>query len=55
MRDEAPPPGRLNYLKQADQAREMAARATSPDERKAFHEIERLWRQLAERGGGAKD
>ena len=49
MSDEPPIPSRARYLRQAEQADAMAARAASPEERKAFEDIARLWRQLAER------
>jgi hypothetical protein len=49
MRDNPPPPNRERYLKQAAQAESLARRAQSPEERQAFDDIARLWRQLAER------
>lgn len=48
--DESPPP-RKSYLKQAEQADDLARRASTPTERTSFEEIARLWRQLAERTG----
>jgi len=51
MSQDAPPPGRIDYARQAEQALEMARRASTPEERAAFEEIARLWRQLAQRGG----
>lgn len=50
MSQDAPPPGRIDHAKQAEIAMDMARRATSPEERKAFEEIAELWRRLAERG-----
>jgi hypothetical protein len=49
MSDEAPGPSRARYLKQADHADDLARRAHSPEERAAFEDIARLWRQLADR------
>ena len=50
MTEDAARPGRLDYARQAEQALEMARRASTPEERAAFEEIARLWRQLADRG-----
>lgn len=50
MSDEAPPPGRIDYARQAEHAMDMARRSSTPEEKAAFEEIARLWRQLAERG-----
>lgn len=49
MTDDAPPAKRANYLKQAEQAESLARRSSTPQERAAFEDIARLWRQLAER------
>ena len=40
---------RERYLKHAEQADGLARRDQSEEERKAFEDIARLWRQLAER------
>jgi len=50
MTDDAPPPPRIDYARQAEQALDLARRTNSPDEKAKFEEIARLWRHLAERG-----
>ena len=50
MTQDPPPPGRIDYARQAEVAQDLARRASSPEERAAFEEIARLWRQLAQRG-----
>jgi hypothetical protein len=47
--NDVPPPSRERYLKQAEQAEALAQRASSPQERAAFEDIARLWRDLADR------
>ena len=37
------------YLRQAEEAEASARRAATPEERKSYEDIARLWRQLAER------
>ena len=37
------------YLRQAEAAEADARRATTPEERRTFEDVARLWRQLAER------
>ena len=49
MSEETPPPSRERYLRQAEQADALARRAQSAEERTAFEDIARLWRQLADR------
>jgi hypothetical protein len=52
MSDDPPAPSSARYLKQAEQADDLARRAHSAEERAAFEDIARLWRQLAERRPG---
>lgn len=49
MTEESPRTSRERYLKQAEQADALARRAQSAEERAAFQDIARLWRQLADR------
>jgi len=46
---EPPRPDPDAYRRQAEQAEDLARRAQNEDERKAFEDIARLWRGLAER------
>ena len=51
MSDPSSPAGRERYLKHAKQAEDLAKRSQTEEERRAFEDIARLWRQLAERRG----
>jgi len=39
---------RERYIRQAEEAEVEARRASSPEERRTYQDVARLWRQLAE-------
>lgn len=46
------------YIKQAEEAEAQARNASTPEERRTYEDVARLWRQLAERkadGASAND
>ncbi|MBX7249828.1 MAG: hypothetical protein K1X35_12395 [Caulobacteraceae bacterium] len=51
MTGEPPPRSRERYLRQAEQAADLARRAATEQEREAFEDIARLWRKLAGQPG----
>ena len=44
-----------DYVKRALEAEEQARRSETPEERKTFQEVAKLWRELAERKTAKSD